>query len=131
MTPAPMSYSPLVRELFDRLPRAGGLGPGFGPVVHGESVALDRGAWIRFEARIEGGRVIDCAFRAWGCPHTLAAAALLAARLPGQDIDVSPGLDAHRMAAELGAPPEKLGRLLVVEDAMLEMLERARALQSR
>ena len=123
------TYSPLVRELFERLPHAGDLAPGPGAVVYGEAMALDRGAWIRFEARIEDGRVAACAFRAWGCPHTLAAAALVASRMQGRGIDGGPVFDARSLAAELDAPAEKLGRLLVVEDALSGMLARAHALQ--
>ena len=123
-------YSRLVRELFERLPHAGELAPGPGAVVQGEAIALDRGAWVRYEARIEDGRVADCAFRAWGCPHTLAAAALVASRMRGQDLGSEPGLEVRRLAMELDAPPEKLGRLLVVEDALQGMLTQALALQS-
>ncbi|MBM2854431.1 MAG: hypothetical protein HW417_1359 [Steroidobacteraceae bacterium] len=124
------AYSPLVRELFERLPHAGDLAPGPGTVVHGEVIALERGAWVRYEARIEDGRVADCAFRAWGCPHTLAAAALVASRMHGRRIDAEAAFDARRLATELDAPAEKLGRLLVVEDALSGMLARALALQS-
>ncbi len=123
------SYSPLVRELFDRLPGSGDLAAGAGSLVHGEAMALDRGAWVRFEARIEDRRVSDCVFRAWGCPHTLAAAALVATRMHGQDVDANAPINAHDLAAELDAPPEKLGRLLVVEDALIALLARAHALQ--
>lgn len=122
-------YSPLVRELFERLPHSGDLAPGPGCVVHGEAVALDRGAWVRFEARIAEGRIADCTFRAWGCPHTLAAAALVATRMHGQGVDSQAAFDARRLAAELDVPPEKLGRLLVVEDALFGMLAGALALQ--
>lgn len=130
MTRAPMSYSPLVHELFDRLPGQGEVAPGSGVVVRGEAMALDRGAWVCLEARIEDGRIADCAFRAWGCPHTLAAAALLVSRSRGQPVSAGFALDAHRLAAELDAAPEKLGRLLVVEDAMRSLLNQALALES-
>ncbi|MDH4259371.1 MAG: iron-sulfur cluster assembly scaffold protein [Gammaproteobacteria bacterium] len=129
MTGTRAIYSQLVRELFERLPHAGDLGPGAGTAVHGEAMALDRGAWVRFDARIEDGRVVDCSFRAWGCPHTLAAAALIASRLHGEGIGNEAAFDALRLARELGAPAEKLGRLLVVEDALSGMLARAHALQ--
>ena len=123
-------YSSLVRELFERLPHAGDLAPGPGALVHGEAMALDRGAWVRFDARIEDGHIADCVFRAWGCPHTLAAVALAASRMHGQRIDGQAACDARRLATELDASPEKLGRLLVVEDALFAMLARAHALQS-
>lgn len=130
MSESHTTYSSLVRELFERLPHAGDLAPGRGAVVHGEAIALDRGAWVRYEARIEDGRIADCAFRAWGCPHTLAAAALVASRMRGQDLGSGTALDVRRLAAELDAPQEKLGRLLVVEDALSGMLTQALALQS-
>jgi NifU-like protein involved in Fe-S cluster formation len=124
-----MSYSQLVRGLFEQLPRAGALGTGPGQRVHGEVKSLDRGAWVRLEARIEGGRIAECAFRAWGCPHVLAAAAQAAASVSGMPVGEEPPTDAHRLAAELDSPPEKLGRLLVVEDALRAMLAQARAVQ--
>jgi hypothetical protein len=115
-------YSPRVRALFDALPGAGDL-PAGGRVITGEAAAIDRGAWVRFEARLANGRIADCRFRAWGCPHTLAAAALAAAELAAG----APAPDARRLARELDAPAGKMGRLLVVEDAMQALLaERAR-----
>jgi len=115
------AYSPRVRALFDALPRSGALPPG-GLTIAGESVAVDRGAWVRFEARLEGGRIVDCRFRAWGCPHTLAAAALAAGELAEGRVPA-----ARWLSRELGAPAGKMGRLLVVEDAMQSLLaERAR-----
>jgi hypothetical protein len=96
--------------------------PAGGPAIAGEAAALERGAWVRFEARLEGGRIVDCRFLAWGCPHTLAAAALAAEELAAGRVP-----DAHWLARELGAPAAKMGRLLVVEDAMQSLLaEQAR-----
>jgi NifU-like protein involved in Fe-S cluster formation len=115
-------YSPRVRALFDALPRAGAM-PGSGRVIVGEAVAIDRGAWVRLEARLEDGRIADCRFLAWGCPHTLAAASLAAAELAAGT--GAPG--ARHLARELDVPAGKMGRLLVVEDAIQALLaEQAR-----
>jgi NifU-like protein involved in Fe-S cluster formation len=92
-------------------------------------MALERGAWVRLEARLEGGRLVDCAFRAWGCPHTLGAAAIAAERLVGTRVGMPAPVNAHALAALLAAPAEKLGRLLVVEDAMQALLQGASGLQ--
>jgi NifU-like protein involved in Fe-S cluster formation len=119
---ARLRYSPRVLELFRALPGAGALPAGAGEVVTGEAIALDRGAWVRFEARIEGGRVADCRFRAFGCPHTLAASALAAAKLAASATVDAPAIDARLLARELDVPAEKLGRLLVVEDAIHVLL---------
>lgn len=122
-------YSTRVLELFAQLPGADALAAGAGAMASGEAIALDRGAWIRFEARIEGGRIVDCVFRAWGCPHTLAAAAWVAGEVRKGGLAVGAAIDASRLMRELGAPAEKMGRLLVVEDALRALLDRARAVQ--
>jgi NifU-like protein involved in Fe-S cluster formation len=129
MSAAALAYSGLVLDLFRRLPGAGSLPSGAGSVVAGEAIALDRGAWVRFEARIEGGRVADCAFRAFGCPHTLAAAALAATSLRARPLGEALAVDAARLARELDAPAEKMGRLLVVEDALRALIRGAARLE--
>jgi hypothetical protein len=129
MTRETVRYSPRVLDLFARLPGADLLPAGVGALVTGEAIALDRGAWIRFDARIESEHIADCVFRAWGCPHTLAAAAWVAQELRTRAVPDCASLDALRLACELDAPAEKMGRLLVVEDALTALLERARAVQ--
>lgn len=129
MSGEPVRYSPRVRELFATLPGGGALAPGAGTPVHGEAAALDRGAWVRFEARVAHGRVLDIAFRAWGCPHTLAAAALVAQALRGAAVAAGSPAAVRELAHEIGAPTEKLGRLLVVLDAEAALLAAARAVQ--
>lgn len=123
-------YSELVRRLFEALPCAGPLPDGAGLAVTGEAMALDRGAWVRFEARVLRGRYVTCSFRAWGCPHVLAAAARTAQRLSGSSVGGEGACDARELIATLGAPVEKLGRFLVVEDAHGGLLTAARAVQS-
>lgn len=129
MSGDPVRYSPQVRELFATLPGGGALAPGEGIAVHGEAAALDRGAWVRFEARVANGRIVDSAFRAWGCPHTLAAAALVARALRGAPAAGASPVAVRELAHEIGAPPEKLGRLLVVLDAEAALFAAARAVQ--
>ena len=126
---APQHYSSRVLALFRELPGAGSLAPGEGTVVTGEAIALDRGAWVRFEARIAGGLIADCAFRAFGCPHTLAAAALVAGALRAHPAAEGLALDAARLAEALEVPPEKMGRLLVVEDALRALIGGPRRVQ--
>jgi len=122
MSPAASRYSGTVRTLFRELAGAGDLESGGGKVVSGEAAALDRGAWVRFEARIDGERVADCRFRAFGCPHTLAAASLVAGRLRGAPLSAASSIKAAAIAQEFDAPAEKMGRLLVVEDALRALL---------
>jgi NifU-like protein involved in Fe-S cluster formation len=129
MTENPARYSERVLELFRALPGAGTLREAPGSVATGESMALDRGAWVRFEARVSAGRIVECRFRAWGCPHLLAAAALAAGRLAGAEGHPAPRCAAADLARELDAPAEKMGRLLVVEDAARALLAEAARVQ--
>lgn len=131
MSGDPVRYSARVRDLFARLPGAQALAPGRGTVVSGEAMALDRGAWVRFEARIDEGQVVECVFRAWGCPHVLAAAAWACAEMRGLAIDAAGAINAGRLAQALDAPTGKMGRLLVVEDAMHALFAGAGAVQLR
>ncbi len=129
MTGESAGYSAEVLALFERLPGAGPLPPGGGQAVVGEAVALEQGAWIRFDARVESGRIVDCRFSAWGCPHTLAAAARVAAEVRKLGCVDEAAIDTMRLAKELDAPPEKTGRMLVVGEALAALLERIRAVQ--
>ena len=131
MSGDPIRYSASVRDLFARLPGAQALAPGGGTVVSGETMALDRGAWVRFEALIDHGRVVECVFRAWGCPHVLAASAWACAEMRGLAIDATGAINARRLAEALDAPAGKMGRLLVVEDAIHALFAEARAVQLR
>lgn len=131
MSGDPIRYSASVRDLFARLPGAQALAPGGGTVVSGETMALDRGAWVRFEALIDHGRVVECVFRAWGCPHVLAASAWACAEMRGLAIDAAGAINARRLAEALDAPAGKMGRLLVVEDAIHALFAEARAVQLR
>lgn len=122
-------YSERVLELFRELPGAGTPAAGPGKVAAGEAGSPDRGAWVRFEARVEGGRIVACGFRAWGCPHTLAAASLARYWLLAPQAAPDATFEARRLALELDVPAEKMGRMLVVEDAGKALLAEAARVQ--
>ena len=122
-------YSAEVRALFGQLPGPGAGEAGRGVAVTGEAAALERGAWVRFDARVGEGRLLACEFRAWGCPHVLAAAAQMAVSLGGAELAQATAPSARELQQALAAPAEKLGRLLVVEDAAAALLAAARAVQ--
>jgi cysteine desulfurase len=102
--------SPITRQYFEGLPGAGVLE---GRVGEAGSVAQE--AWVRFHVAFENGTVKAARFQAYGCPHTLAVAAWLTEQLPGRR--KAPGTP-QEWAAVFSAPTEKLGRLLIVEDAL-------------
>jgi len=112
------AYSPRVRELFATLPHAGVIEDGTGQVLRGEAGTPSEGAWVRFHLRVGDGRVIDARFQGLGCPHTLAAAAWLAGRLPGRELAQAVPESPESWGRDLAVPVEKLGRLLMIEDAL-------------
>jgi NifU-like protein involved in Fe-S cluster formation len=108
-------YSAEVVRLFATAPGAGvPQGPGW---ASGEAAEPLTGTRVRIHLHAAGGRIDGCRYQVRGCPHTVAACALVAARLPGQPVG-APRLEPRALAAELGAPPSKLARLFVIEDAV-------------
>lgn len=108
-------YSESVRLLFEATPRAGRAPPG-DDWLQGEAHDPLTATRVRWHLQVQDGSIVDARYEVRGCPHTIAAVAVLAERLVGQRLD-EPTLDIGGVAEELGAPPEKLGRLLVIEDA--------------
>jgi cysteine desulfurase len=84
----------------------------------GEAGGPGQEVWVRFRLQVADGVVKSALFKAYGCPHTLAVATWVAERLRGRGrADLAPGTPAE-WAEAVAVPVEKLGRLLVVEDAL-------------
>ena len=80
--------------------------------------------WVRFHLTVEAGIVKAARFKAYGCPHTLAVMDWLTRRLPGRARNDGPPGTPAGWTEELSVPVEKLGRLLVIEDALLACFAR-------
>jgi NifU-like protein involved in Fe-S cluster formation len=89
-----------------------------GSVVTGEAGSAGQDTWIRFHLLVEDDVVKDARFQAYGCPHTLAVAAWMAKELPGRRREALQSGTPTEWAKNHRVPIEKLGRLLVVEDAV-------------
>jgi NifU-like protein involved in Fe-S cluster formation len=118
-----MIYNDLTRCCFENARSAGtASGPGW---FRGEAGSRSQGTWVQFDVQVsaEGVGVIrDVRFLAFGCPHVIAVAQWLAERsigLPGH-AQLPETVQELRQRFEL--PVEKLGRLLVVEDAWVAAL---------
>ncbi|HEX4051479.1 MAG TPA: iron-sulfur cluster assembly scaffold protein [Steroidobacteraceae bacterium] len=112
-----------VRALFMDLAHAGDL-DGAG-VCRGEAGRVAEGTQVRFSLRLSGTRVEQVRYRAYGCPFTLATCEWLARQLTGCQLSElsAPAISMAvgtppEWAAALGIPSQRLGRLLVVEDAL-------------
>jgi cysteine desulfurase len=100
----------------------GAFGAVGGTVLTGEAGGAHQETWIRFHLLIEDGKVQDARYQAYGCPDTLRVTEWLARQLVGLPRGSRPPGSPARWAEELHVPVEKLGRLLVVEDALLACL---------
>ena len=110
-----LDYSQIVRERFERPPNAGRL---FGSVVTGEAGDPSHGTRVEFDFRLRGGIVERGRFRAYGCPHAIAAASWVAEAAEGKSLSETSWMDPLHLAEILNVPQHKLGVLLVVEDAL-------------
>jgi NifU-like protein involved in Fe-S cluster formation len=109
-------YSPEVRRRARDLPGAGPL-PAVADVT-GAAGDVEQGARIEFELSLAAGRVARAGFRAFGCPHVLAAASWLTERLEGASRADLAGWDWREAAQALEVPPSKYGRMLTLQDAV-------------
>jgi NifU-like protein involved in Fe-S cluster formation len=94
--------------------------------VTGEATEPLTGTWIRWHLKAAAGRVAEARYEVRGCPHTVAATALAATGLPGSPVDGA-GPDLHDLLRQLEAPPAKLGRFFVIQDALHKALLQLRA----
>ena len=118
------TLSPLARHYFAALPWAGapatdsaGNAPGW---LMGGAGSPAEDAQVIFHIRLSADAqcVTEARFQAYGCPHTLATAAWLAEQLPGrtrENLLPSPPAD---WISTLDVPVTKLGRLLIIVDAL-------------
>jgi cysteine desulfurase len=109
---------PPVRELFSQLEGAGALDGPPGTVLRGEAGGHSGEIWVRLHLRVQGDTVIEARFQALGCPHTLAVASWLTMQLPGRSRSAAQPGSPQAWALALQVPVEKLGRLLLIEDAL-------------
>ena len=125
-TPLPVqagTFSPLTRELFSRLECAGVLPATAGTVLRAEAGQEAGEAWVRLHLLVRDDTVIEARFQALGCPHTVATASWLTKQLAGRKrATAQPGSPAE-WARTLAVPVEKLGRLLLIEDALHNALQ--------
>jgi cysteine desulfurase len=84
----------------------------------GEAGAERLGTWVRIAAQVEAGFVKAARAQVYGCPDTRAACELVCARLVEQPIAAVNIGTPEQWRANVGAPVEKLGRILIIEDAV-------------
>jgi NifU-like protein involved in Fe-S cluster formation len=134
-----MRYSELTRRYFDSAPHAGALlregvssyaasarlpvaQPG---IFRGAAGYRERGTWVQFDIEVQAGRCLNARFLAFACPHTIAVAAWVAEQASGSELRTALPESVAALAQRFDVPAEKLGRLLIVEDAWLAAIQAA------
>ena len=110
-------YGAEVRRRMASLAGAGAFEPA-ADVVTGLAGGREQGVEVVLQLRLDAGRVREARFRAFGCPHVIAAASWLTERLCGAGRDDLERWDWREAAAALEVPPAKFGRLLTLQDAV-------------
>jgi len=105
-------YSERVRQLFAAPAHAGCL-DGAIRVRHDA-----QGVRLCLCAEIESDTVTKLRFRAYGCPHLIAAAEAFCAACEGQPAGALLEFSAQDLIQTLDVPRDKAGRILVLEDAI-------------
>lgn len=121
-----MSYSALTRRYFETAPGAGTLGG----AARGSAGRPAEGTWVQFDLAVDrgGARIEVARFQAFGCPHVIAVAAWLTEQATGARLEERLPEPVEALSARFEVPVEKLGRLLLIEDAFLAAVRAARCL---
>lgn len=119
-----MRYSPAVERHFTQpsnlgpLAIAAGSSSGRSYIFRGEAGAAARGTWVVVEAEICAGVAKRIAFQAYGCPHLIAACSLATERMAGGPAAELAAFDPAGLMGDLDVPAQKLGSLLILQDAL-------------
>ena len=91
----------------------------------GESGDVATGTRVRWQLRCERGTIAAASYRAFAPPAVERVCDWLAGTLAGRPLDAGLPAAAADWATTCGTPPEQLGRLFVVEDALRAAWQRA------
>jgi NifU-like protein involved in Fe-S cluster formation len=78
----------------------------------------EQGVSVELSARAADGAVEQLRFRAWGCPHLIAAAEAVCAEFEGQTASQLEKFSVADVMQRLAVPAQKSGRILVLEDTV-------------
>ena len=88
----------------------------------------DPGMRVRLSAEVKGGVITRLLFRAWGCPHLVAAAEAVCRQFEGQSAAALEQFETGQIMLDLAVPVEKTGRILALEDTVRSL---GQAIQDR
>jgi hypothetical protein len=110
-----VKYSELTLHYFETAAAGVLIGP---DVYRGAAGSRAHGTWVQFDLQARGGIIQAARFLAFGCPHTIAVSAWVAEHAGGPVRTALPEGVAD-LSERFAVPPEKRGRLLIIEDAWI------------
>ena len=116
-------YNETVRGCFENPAHAGDLRGDYAQVLSSERAESHHGARIVLFAGITDGMIAEMRFRAWACPHLIAAAELLCRDRENGPVSGLSLFHAKELMAQLSVPAEKTGKILLLEDALKSLWE--------
>jgi nitrogen fixation protein NifU and related proteins len=105
-------YNPTVREYFSDPAHAGDVENG------ATGYFEDQGLRIRLSAEVSARVLARLRFRAWGCPHVIAACEWFCRHFEGRPVADLDEFETGQIMQDLAVPVEKTGRILVLEDTV-------------
>lgn len=123
---APEPYTELVRAHFAAPVHAGDLASRYACMATGSAAESAAGCRVTLTAGVEDGFLREMRFRAFGCPHLVAAAEEWCRCLEGSAVASARPPATADLMGRLGVPVAKTGRMLLLEDAwegVLQMLD--------
>ena len=126
-----MDYGSEVEERFLSPSRVGEFEEGTPGLVSGEAQDRTLNVWIRLHVQVLDGAIRAARFNVYGCPYTVAAADWAAEWLEGRPGAALAKLEMRERRRALGVPLEKLGKLLLIEDAAAQCLKELEGMKGR
>jgi NifU-like protein involved in Fe-S cluster formation len=112
-----VNYSEVTRRYFESAVNAGELhGPG---VFRGAAGDRNQGAWVQFDLQVRERAIEHARFLAFACPHTIAVCAWLTEAATAKPVEAGLPQSVQELRDRFEVPTEKMGRLLIIEDAWL------------
>jgi len=119
-----VNYSKLTQDYFDAAEALAGTlaGPN---ACRGAAGGRAHGTWVQFDVQLqESAQTIRAArFLAYACPHIIAAAAWITEQSVGMNARAALPESVSGLRERFSIPVEKLGRLLIVEDAWIAAIK--------
>jgi NifU-like protein involved in Fe-S cluster formation len=122
-----MKYNELTHRYFENAANAGTLTGHC--CFRGSAGTRSQGSWVQFDVRVNrdaSALTIEAVrFLAFGCPHVIAVSAWLAEQAVGFHAQPRLPEELASLRERFQLPIEKLGRLLIVEDAWVAAMRAA------